>query len=150
MFDDIMEPFHNWVSIWSEIGGVRHYNYNRKRLRAWEKSDSMIVKHLRRQKNGVFTRLDQDYDLNSVYSQDFIKLIHISLLSELPFEYPRIAPGLREIITSCYLFSVPSKGFIEHGNYLDRNMREDQIINEVRMYFSNWTIIIDLFIFSNL
>ena len=99
-FEDIMKPFHNWVWIWSEIGRVRHYTYNPKRLQPWEKSDSMIVKHLRLKNDNKI--LDYQEDLSCVYSKGFRSLSHIELLSELPFPNERIAQGMSEFASKLW------------------------------------------------
>ncbi len=127
-FEVIMKPFHNWVWIWSEIGRVRHYTYNLKRLQAWEKSDTMLVNHLRLMNDNK--RLDYQEDLYCVYSDGFRSLSHIDMLSELPFPNDRIAQGMSEFA---------SKNWGCRNDYSEQIIQcELTLINEV---FKNFVIL---------
>jgi hypothetical protein len=131
-FEDIMKPFHNWVWIWSEIGRVRHYNYNPKRLQPWEKTDSMIVKHLRFMNDNKI--LDYQEDLRYVYSEGYRSLSHIKLLlSELPFPNERIAEqGMSDFASKQW---GGRHVRFDHSDYSDNLIQcEYTLINEVYIF----------------
>ena len=131
-FEEIMKPFHNWVWIWSEIGRFRHYTYNPKRLQPWEKSDAMIIKHLRLKNDNKI--LDYQEDLSCVYSKGFRSLSHIELLSELPFPNERIAQGMSEFASKHW-----------GGRYYDR-FNSDRVI-QCEYTLINEDIIFDKFLY---
>ena len=116
---------------WSEIGRIRHYTYNPKRLQPWEKSDAMIVKHLRLMNDNKI--LDYQEDLGCVYSKGFRSLSHIELLSELPFPNERIAQGMSEFASKQWY------GRVDHSDFSDKVIQcEYTLIKEVFLFMNNY------------